>query len=186
MRNEAKLNLFKQTSRLGNFKNIASSVANRHQRHLCYELSSSQLCVSRSVCGPCNLSHSLESEPQHLQNLLMQIIPNMHHDTRIARPTWVKQHGVTIKKGAFIISVNCNFYAIFAKVIDVLLIVIVDILEVSRYTDYFDNHFHAYVVFPSSQKSLICFDQLQDHSLLHAHKKESLLFIYLKHYVKSW
>lgn len=60
------------------------------------------------------------------------------------------------QKGAFIISVNDNFYPIFAKVIDVLLIVIVDILEVSRYTvDYFDNHFHAYFVFPSSQKSVL-------------------------------
>ena len=30
MRNEAKLNIFKQASGLGNFKNIAFSIANRH------------------------------------------------------------------------------------------------------------------------------------------------------------
>lgn len=43
MCNEAKLNLFKQTSRLGNFKNIAFTIANRHQRLLCYELSTSNI-----------------------------------------------------------------------------------------------------------------------------------------------
>ena len=48
MRNEAKLNIFKQAARLGNFKNIAFSVANRHQRLLCYELASSNLLNSPS------------------------------------------------------------------------------------------------------------------------------------------
>lgn len=42
MRNEAKLNIFKQASRLGNFKNIAYSIANRHQQLLCYELNCQQ------------------------------------------------------------------------------------------------------------------------------------------------
>lgn len=187
MRNEAKLNIFKQTSRLGNFKNIASSVANRHQRLFCYELSSSQLCVSHTACGPCDMPHSLESEPKHLQDLLVQIIPDVHHETRIARPTWVKQHGVTIKKGAFIITGSDNFYPIFAKVIDVLLVLDIVILEVLHYTvDYFDSHYNAYVVVPSSQKSLINFDQLRDHSILHVHRKANHFFIYVKHYVKSW
>ena len=54
MRNEAKLNVFKQAARLGNFKNIAFSIASRHQRLLCYELSTSKLVNSPMVCGPCN------------------------------------------------------------------------------------------------------------------------------------
>ena len=187
MRNEAKLSLFKQTSRLGNFKNIALSVAIGHQRLLCYELSSSQLCVSHSECGPCDQPLTLESEPQHSLNLLMQIIPNMHPQTRIARPTWVKQHGITIKKGAFVITGSDDFYPVFAKIIALLFVLDLVILEVSEYTvDYFDDHFNAYVVVPSTQKSFIRFDQLRDHSLLHVHKKEDRLFIYLKHYVQTW
>ena len=58
MRNEAKLNIFKQASRLGNFKNIAFSVANRHQRLLCYELSSKRILNSAILCGPCNQRRS--------------------------------------------------------------------------------------------------------------------------------
>ena len=53
MRNEAKLNGFKQASRLGNFKNIVLSVAQRHQTLLCHELSSAKLLHSPVECGPC-------------------------------------------------------------------------------------------------------------------------------------
>ena len=187
MRNEAKLNLFKQTVHLGNFKNISLSVAHRHQRLLCYELSSSRLCESPTECGPCNLPLSLESEPQHLQDSLLQSIPDAHHDTKIARPTWVKQCGVTIKNGAYLITGSDNFYPVFSEVITVFFVLDIVILELSRYTvDYFDDHFNAYVVLPSTQRSFIRFDRLRDHSILHAHKKGSNVFIYLKQYVQSW
>lgn len=43
MRHEAKLNMFKRAAWLGNFKNIALSLALRHQRLLCYELSTGRL-----------------------------------------------------------------------------------------------------------------------------------------------
>jgi hypothetical protein len=38
MRNEGKLNIFKRASRLGDFKNIAFSLAQRHQRLQCFPL----------------------------------------------------------------------------------------------------------------------------------------------------
>ena len=41
MRFEAKHRYFKQTAKvLGNFKNIAKTLASRHQRYMCYVLSS--------------------------------------------------------------------------------------------------------------------------------------------------
>ena len=50
MRHEAKLNMFKRASRPGNFKNIALSLAFRHQRLLCYELSAGRL-LNMSPCS---------------------------------------------------------------------------------------------------------------------------------------
>lgn len=70
MRNEAKLNVFKQASRLGNFKNIASSIANRHQRLLCYELLTHQLLWSPLECGPCDPPTPIENMPVHIQESL--------------------------------------------------------------------------------------------------------------------
>ena len=40
MRYEAKLRFYKQASQLSNFKNIAYSLANRHQCWMCYEMAS--------------------------------------------------------------------------------------------------------------------------------------------------
>ena len=50
MRNEAKLNIFKRASRLGNFKNIAFSLAQRHQQLQCWELASDSLLKSPIEC----------------------------------------------------------------------------------------------------------------------------------------
>ena len=43
MRYEAKLSLFKKASHLGNFKNIAKTLAKRHQQWMCYHLTSGKL-----------------------------------------------------------------------------------------------------------------------------------------------
>ena len=40
IRHEAKLNFFKRASRVSNFKNISFTLANNHQRWICYELTS--------------------------------------------------------------------------------------------------------------------------------------------------
>ena len=63
MRSEAKLNDFKQASRLGNFKNIAFSIANHHQRLLCYELSAGKRVSSPIECGPPKTPLPIDSEP---------------------------------------------------------------------------------------------------------------------------
>ena len=52
IRHEAKLNFFKQATKLDNFKNIASSLANRHQRWVCYELCSGNILAKPVECGP--------------------------------------------------------------------------------------------------------------------------------------
>ena len=52
IRHEAKLNFFKQASRLANYKNVALSLAARHQRWICYELSSGKLLHTPLECGP--------------------------------------------------------------------------------------------------------------------------------------
>ncbi len=52
IRYEAKLNFFKRASCLANFKNIAFTLANRHQRWMCYELASGSHVQIPLECGP--------------------------------------------------------------------------------------------------------------------------------------
>ena len=55
MRYEAKNSYFKKLSQvLGNFKNIASTLANHHQRYMCYHMNNSSYLRddnSKPLCG---------------------------------------------------------------------------------------------------------------------------------------
>ena len=101
----------------------------------------------------------------------------------ISRPTWVKCEGRLIKKSAYIITGNDNLHPKFAKILDLLVILDEVIIEVSHcVVIFFDSHYHAYSVVQSDNKSLICFSDLPDKSVLHAHQKSGSTYIYLKYY----
>ena len=133
MRNEAKLNVFKQAARLGNFKNIAFSIASRHQRLLCYELSTSKLVNSPMVCGPCNQPLPIHTEPGNIKEAISSILPGISFQTTVVRPTWVKIEGRTLKKSAYIITGNDGVHPTFGKVTDILVILDMVIVQVSQY-----------------------------------------------------
>ena len=57
MRMEAKNSYFKKVARVGNFQNIAYSVAKRHQRLMCAYLQNSRFFTYDDLqCGPCTLN----------------------------------------------------------------------------------------------------------------------------------
>ena len=109
---------------------------------------------------------------------------NVNPDTVVSQPDWVKSGGILIKPGAYFIIGTDGIYPMFGKVINILLILDNVILLVSHMkVEYFDSHYHAYVVSHSSDKSLISFHNLNFPSVLHGHKRNDLIFIYLKHYI---
>jgi len=55
MRMEAKNSNFKKVARIGNFKNVAYSVAKRHQRLLCCYLQGKFFSYNELQCGPCKM-----------------------------------------------------------------------------------------------------------------------------------
>ena len=148
MRNEAKLTIFKQAARLGNFKNITSSVATRHQRLLCYHLSSHQMLESPLECGPCDQPISMECMPLNIQNSLTSLIPSLNSETKITHPTLVKCLGRTIKRNV------TGFHPTFAMVVDILVLVDLLVLHVSHCDVlYYDDHYHAYAISPLIDQS---------------------------------
>lgn len=84
MRLEAKLHLLKNAGRVSNFKNISQSIAFRHQRLMCYELSSGSVLSSPIECGP-----SSSTTPQ--------LVPDISNDVLVSRIKWVKIHGILYK-----------------------------------------------------------------------------------------
>ena len=87
IRHEAKLNLFKQLTKLDNFKNIALSMANRHQQWACYELSSGRILSKPVECGPgIGPKQACEETPEGLSSLI--------NITSVFHPHWVCKDGI--------------------------------------------------------------------------------------------
>ena len=145
MRNEAKM----CSSNHQDLENFAFSVANRHQRLLCYELS---LLARPSECGPC------KQDPKHIQEALRLVLPSINNGTHISRPSWVKILGTTIKRHAYVVNGSDGQYPKY-----IIFLYGVTVLQVSHYlTDYFDHHFHAYAIKQSQNQSYILFSDIQN------------------------
>ena len=93
MRHEAKLHFFKRVARLGNFKNIAFSLANRHQRLLCWELSTGNLLENPIECSPGQSLTELINESLPVKASIQLLFPNVNDHTMVSRPAWVKCNG---------------------------------------------------------------------------------------------
>ena len=183
MRNEAKLNMFKQAGRLGNFKNIAYSVAHRHQRLLCYELSAGNILNSPMECGPCDAPVTVGNEPENIKEARFSLLPSIGVETTIIRPRWVNNDGRKLKTGAILITGNHDMHPTFGRILDLLVLVDVLVIEVVEcHVEYFDSKYHAYSVVLSHNKLFVLFSDLCDTSVLHTHRKDGRLFVYLKHY----
>jgi len=91
MRHEAKLSLFKKASHLGNFKNIAYTLASRHQRWMCYQLASDDILQSCFECGPGSDTRTVAQQPSRIRGLIQQAIPSLNADATVFKPNWVKK-----------------------------------------------------------------------------------------------
>ena len=105
MRHEAKLLFFKRVARIGNFKNIVYTLANRHQSLLCWELSSGNLLDNPVECSPGQKTSELINEPLPVKANILALFPHasVSEHIMISRPTWAKRNGSLIKGGAFVI-----------------------------------------------------------------------------------
>lgn len=187
MRHEAKLNMFKRASHLGNFKNIALSLAFRHQRLLCYELASEKLLDTPIESGPCAAPVVVSCEPLSVQRSLKALIPCLSSETFVSRPYWIKKNGLTFKRSnCYVLIGSDGLNPIIGKVDDILVLVgDVCVLLVSHcIVDYYDKHYHAYVIQITPDKSYVCIDALRDPCILHSHKRDGCNFVYLKHYFR--
>ena len=71
----------------------------------------------------------------------------------ISRPTWAKRNGSLIKQGEII-----GLHPIFGKVEELLVILDMLVLVHVVKTQYFDDHYHAFVVEITVDQSFLLFD----------------------------
>ena len=173
MRYEAKLNLFKRASRLGNFKNIALTLAQRHQRWMCYQTSSGEIFQSDFQCGPGGQPETLANKPQELVGCIRNALSNVSDDATIFNANWVKKNGVRYhSNNCFVIIGSDKNDLIFGRIIE-LFVISGDFLlfHIQNYKNkYFDDHFQAYVVYESPVRSIVCVDDLLCPFVHNSHK----------------
>ena len=174
MRYEAKLNFFKQCSHIANFKNIAVSLANRHQRWMCYQLSSDHVLHMQPECGPVTSITQLKDESHDIQDRLCKIFQKRRTspDITVSRTNWINCLGTTFKpNNAFVITGSDGLDPIFAKVMSII-VVASDfvIFEVNLCkTLYFDSHFSSFVIDYTSDRDLVALENLYDHYVYHSY-----------------
>ena len=93
IRHEAKLNFFKQLTKMDNFKNIAFSMANCHQRWVCYELANGNLLSKPIECGPGMGPLPVLDETPDIQEGLNKLLTISPHST-VFHPRWVRKDGI--------------------------------------------------------------------------------------------
>jgi len=183
MRYEAKLHFFKQSSNSSNFKNIALSLANAHQRWMCYEMATGQLISSCLECGPSNHTGLVQNENENLQQLLKIAIPHLHQEATVCRPAWARTNGILYQNNnAFLIVNTDGLDPMFGKLDDILVINnSVIVFQVFKCTTlFFDGHYHSYAIKVTSERSLhldlLCYEVYHAHTLCNGYTYISLKY----------
>ena len=188
MRFESKLQFFKRASHLGNFKNIALTVAQRHQRWLCYQLASGNLLKPNFECGPQKTpTVTLSSLPESLANCIASTFPACSDETEVFNPKWVRFQGDFYStNNSYIVTGSDGLNPTFGKILDIFLICSkILLLYVQKFTcEYYDEHYHSFVISESTTKCIFRASDLKPiNTVLHGHtlfNNNRTLYIMLK------
>lgn len=166
MRHESKLSFVKQSSVRGNFKNVCKTAINKHQRWLCYQLKYNCHLVSPNIeLGPMKSDSSLCSEPDHIREQILQLVPDLSITSTVYRPKWLQINSIVLKPDLFILLKYDDMSPSFAKIREVLTFdnctAETVIMSVQTYTpEYYDYHYDSFVVKPSGKVLLASFSSL--------------------------
>lgn len=191
MRHEAKLSFFKKASRLSNFKNISLSLANNHQRWMCYEMASGKLINNPLQCGPAKFGDGrsfVRDEPEEIKDCIEKTCLHVNEATPVYRPAWVCRQSTIYKEKAFVIIKSDGLDPIFGRIDDVLVIDVDYVMFVLSVVNilHFDDHFHAYAISVTATKKLLSLSDLPDYNVYHCHKMlDGLSYITLKYFFIS-
>ena len=161
---------------------------------MCFELASGGLLHPNIECGPSNsaLARSLRSETTCIKDHIHNLVPDISDDVIISRSSWVKTCGVTYKSsGTYVLWKITNaelaepmlWFGYIDEILVVSSTLILFWVCVYR-SNYFDEHYHAYVVNRTSERAVVPHTDLLDHSVYHCREVCEKLYIVLKYYIE--
>ena len=174
IRHEAKLNFFKQASKLLNFKNVALSLAYRHQRWFCYEMATSKLVHAPLEVGPPECGSGItvvNNETEYVKSGIINVFPQISQEAVVFRPKWVRRHGTLYNNNnVYLIIKSDGLDPVFGR-LDELVVLggdsVIFVLSLCKVL-FFDDHYHSYAITVGSQRLFI--SEIIDHNVYHGHK----------------
>ena len=121
MRQESKLSFVKRVSRSSNYKNVAKTVAQRHQFWLCHQMQSNPHMLTPSLeVSPKQLSNTLACEDDYIQCELKRFIPGLTAESIVYHPSWVHFQSSHFYKGLYVLVKYDTMHPVFGKIIDIV------------------------------------------------------------------
>lgn len=174
MRHEAKLSFIKQASHRGNFKNIAKTVAKKHQFWLSYHLQCDKnLIIPLLEASPKQKEVLFGCELPNVQEEIIKHFPNITNEFLVKHPDWLQIQSSVYKKGMYVLTRFDEIQPEFGRVIDIIIVGSEHsvLLYVQMYVGkYFDYHYFSYVVQSTSIYSLVNLHDLAAHHPFISHR----------------
>jgi hypothetical protein len=148
MRHESKLSFVKRVSRRSNFKNVAKTVAKKHQLWQCYVRHSEHMFLHMSFeASPKKSVCLLQAEADHVAKEVIRLFPTLKDDSTIDHPAWVKVHSSRYSKGVYLLLQYDPISPRFGKIVDIAVVNDTAIFSVQVVSpEFFDSHYHSYVM----------------------------------------
>lgn len=170
MRQESKLSFVKRASRRSNFKNVAKTVAKKHQLWQCYKLHSEHPYLHTAFeSSPKKTMYKLQVEAEHIRKEILTLFPTMNDDSMVEHPIWVKIHSSLYRKGVYLLLHYDPMSPEFGKVLDIAVVNDTVIFSFQVFSsEFFDTHFHSYAIKSTSAHVAMPMDVLPHHRPLYA------------------
>ena len=170
MRQESKLSFVKRASRCSNFKNVAKTVAKKHQLWQCYKVHSERPYLHTTFeSSPKKDIYALQAETEHVSKEILTHFPTLNGDSMVEHPMWVKIHTSHYRKGVYLLLRYDPMSPEFGKVLDIVVVNDTVIFSLQVFSsEFFDTHFHAYVIKCTSAHVAMPLDVLPHYHPLYA------------------
>lgn len=154
---------------------------------MCYEMALGTLINTSLECGPSSsgtgITH-VKDETRDIQDNLVQIIPQLSLDAPIFHPRWVRKNGILYQcNNTYLITGSDGLDPVFSHLDDLMVIggdMVIFVVSLCN-VQYYDSHFHAYVVDVTPQRML--FHTIVDYNIHHGHKlADGKTYISLRYY----
>ena len=177
MRQESKLSFVRKVSSSSNYKNVAKTVARRHQLWLCYQMQSNpHLLTPQLEISPRNMSNTLACEDNYIQCELKRVIPSLSAESIVCHPNWVTLQSSHFCKGLYVLVKYDTMRPVFGKIIDLVTVEDTLILCVTEYYgSFFSSHYNAFIIKCRGVVSAINVHSLTDHRPFYARSSFSSL-----------